>query len=193
MERLSRAQRERERRRTTAPGWRGDGVWCGGMRTHGEVLLQRVSKLHLQVDRKEVGRGSDSDESRVHTWTKRHGDMSMPRTIRTWEHIAANGTFSSGDPKLLESLTRAGLDRRGCKNVNKSVKKLVGFVVIIRHQQQESTNVQQKTHHRRGITNNTWEQQYTSAMTHPHSPSTWGFESFMFLEEDSLTLISHQR
>lgn len=47
------------------------------MRTHGEVLLQRVSKLHLQVDRKEVGRGSDSDESRVHTWTKRHGDVSM--------------------------------------------------------------------------------------------------------------------
>lgn len=77
MERLSRAQRERERRRTTAPGWRGDGVRCGGMRTHGEVLLQRVSKLHLQVDRKEVGRGSDSDESRVHTWTKRHGDVSM--------------------------------------------------------------------------------------------------------------------
>lgn len=33
----------------------GGGARCGGMCTHGEVLLQRVSKLHLQVDRKEVG------------------------------------------------------------------------------------------------------------------------------------------
>lgn len=69
------------------------------------------------------------------------------------------------------------------------LKKLVGIVVMIRHQQQESTNVQQKTNHRRGITNNTSEQQYTSATTHPHSTSTWGFESFIYLEEASLTPI----
>lgn len=70
---------------------------------------------------------------------------------------------------MLESLARAGLDRRGSKNVNKSVKKLVGFVVIIRHRLLESTNVQQKTHHRTGITNIPSERRYTFAPTHPHS------------------------
>lgn len=43
-------------------GWREAGVRGGGMSTHGEVLLQRVSILLLQVGREEVGRGCDSDE-----------------------------------------------------------------------------------------------------------------------------------
>lgn len=69
-------ERERERaqgqRRTRALGWRADGARWGGMCTHGEALLQRVRILLLQVDRKEVGRGRDSDGNRVHTWTMRH-------------------------------------------------------------------------------------------------------------------------
>lgn len=43
-------------KRVRAKEEKSSGVERGGeMCTHGEVLLQRVSKLHLQVDRKEVG------------------------------------------------------------------------------------------------------------------------------------------
>lgn len=48
------------------------------MCTHGEVLLQRVSTLLLQVDRKEVARGCDGRVmERVHTRTRGHGDISV--------------------------------------------------------------------------------------------------------------------
>lgn len=75
-ERPSRAQRAREQRR------REDGVRCGGTCTHGEVLLQRVSMLLLQVDRKEVGRGCDSDGKSADTdkGTWRH------QRAKQWEH-----------------------------------------------------------------------------------------------------------
>lgn len=125
-------QRAREQRRRRALGWREDGVRCGGMCTHSEVLLQRVSILLLQVDRKEVGRGCDSDGNGVHTWTMRHGDISMPNNKDMKKHGSKmqinpfkNGGFGSSRLSVL------------------SVKKLTALT----HQQQKSTNVQQKTYH----------------------------------------------
>lgn len=88
-ERPSRARGARERGSRGGgeelQGWREDGVRCGGMRTHGEVLLQRVSTLLLQVDRKEVGCGCDSDGKSAHTHTHGQGDTetSACETMRT--------------------------------------------------------------------------------------------------------------
>lgn len=125
-------QRAREQRRRRALGWREDGVRCGGMCTHSEVLLQRVSILLLQVDRKEVGRGCDSDGNGVHTWTMRHGDISMPNNKNMKKHGSKMqiNPFKNGG---------FGLSRLSVLSVKKRT--------ALTHQQQKSANVQQKTHH----------------------------------------------
>lgn len=83
---------------------------CGGRCTHGKVLLQRVSIVLLQVDRKEVGRGCEVMEAEC-----THGQWDMETwacdTIRTWKNTIPNVDFRM----LSETLTHAVLDKRGCK------------------------------------------------------------------------------
>lgn len=60
---------------------------CGGMCTHGEVLLQRVSVLLLQVDRREVGRGCgrDGNSARVDDETRRHQHEKQQQRGKVWQ------------------------------------------------------------------------------------------------------------